>query len=111
MNAKINTFCNLMDIKSKYILELPFNYLNERKMLNIIHYNKNYQNILNININHFKRNSNIEIEIITEEKEFGKFINILNEKEKPHYYIFLMIKKKKQKEQISLKKIKYQKLK
>ena len=51
-------------IKSKYILEKIFGYIETGKTLNIIKYNKNIQNKLNITQNNFKEFSEIEIEII-----------------------------------------------
>jgi len=54
--------------------------INQNKLLNLIHYNKEYQKLMKIKlkdyINEFSR---IEIEIITKEKEYGKFIGYSRE--------------------------------
>ena len=63
------------NIKSKYILLKIFDNLQKRRTLDIIKYNKNMQNRLNININNFQEYldiySPIEIEIIPVQKNFG----------------------------------------
>ncbi len=51
-------------IKSKYILEKIFDYIQTGKTLNIIKYNKNIQRNLNITQNDYNEFSKIEIEII-----------------------------------------------
>ena len=53
----------LINIRSKHILKQIFGYLKEKKWLEIIKYNKNIQNKLNININYYKKYQRIEIEI------------------------------------------------
>ena len=47
----IDTFNNL---KSDYFLEKIFNNLEKKKTLNIVKYNKNIKNRINININDYK---------------------------------------------------------
>ena len=68
------------NIKSYYFLRELFNILEMKKSLEIIKYNKNIKIRLNINIKDYKKYletySSIEIEIIPEENEYGKFINI-----------------------------------
>ena len=54
----------MKDIKSKYILEKVFGYIQAIKMLNIIKYNKNIQSILNITKNDCEEFLKVEIEII-----------------------------------------------
>ena len=86
----------LKNIKSKYILQHIFNYLQEIKLLNIIGYNKRIQKLLNKNINNYKESSIIEIEIIFHELFFKakafeniteiKFINLPNENHLFHIY-------------------------
>ena len=44
-------------IKSNFILKKFFDYLNKRKSLEIIKYNKNIQKRMNININNYKEYS------------------------------------------------------
>ena len=51
INQKINI---LKSVKSKYILEIIFSKLNEKKKLRMIIYNKNFQKKLGININDYK---------------------------------------------------------
>ena len=45
----------LRDIKSPYIINKIFSYLNENRKLNIIKYSKFFQNILSINIEYYKK--------------------------------------------------------
>ena len=51
---KCNKKCILEDVRSRYILKIIFDYLQEYKLLKIIHYNKNLQNKLNKDINNYK---------------------------------------------------------
>ena len=81
---------NIINIKSKYILQKIFYNLIEKKFLEIIKYNKNIRKRINININNYKEYtenySPIEIEIKPVNKDYGQFINIKgNEK---YYYIY-----------------------
>ena len=82
----------LENIKSKYILEHMLNYLKRNKSLIIIKYNKKLQNSLNISKNTFKEcveiYSSIEIEIIPNKIEYGKFINIPSKEEELFYHIY-----------------------
>ena len=93
-----NIFKNL---KSDYLLQLLFNYLLKKKSLDIIKYNKNIKNRININIKDYKKYSeiysSIEIEIKPVKNIYGKFINIDKENEK-YYHIYFNNNKKKQKE-------------
>ena len=82
---------NLRKIRNKYILKQIFEHLNQKKFLNIIKYNKNIQNKLEINQNDYKKFCEIEIEIIpTEDKEYkeGLFINFNNKEEESYYHIY-----------------------
>ena len=87
---QINKQNNLESVKSKYILELIFSHLQKNKYLEIIKYNKNAQNRLNINSNDFKEYfeifTSIEIEITFVENQYGKYINIVNEDEEPYFH-------------------------
>ena len=68
---------NLNKIRSKYIIMKIFEHLNQFKLLNIIHYNKKYQKLMNINLKTYKNEFfKIEIEIIPKKNTFGQFINI-----------------------------------
>ena len=47
---------NLMKgIKSKYIMQIIFSFLQDKKKLNLISYNKKYMNILDINLEYIKK--------------------------------------------------------
>ena len=85
---------NLEKIRSRYILKLIFNFLNNTKSLKIIKYNKKIKKRLDIDIENYKKSSIIEIDIIPNENSYGKFINILNEKEKDFYHIYFNNNKK-----------------
>ena len=75
----LNKNDNLKRIKSKYIVMRIFENLKQNKLLDIIHYNKKYQKLMNIKLKDYKNEFlNIEIEVIPEENEYGKFINFLN---------------------------------
>ena len=76
---------NIFKIKSKYILQKIFNNLNLKQKLKLIKYNKCIQNKIGININDYKNNSKIIIEIIPskytkpfleDEIEVNTFVNI-----------------------------------
>ena len=56
-------------IRSKYILKKLFENLNEKKMLQIVKYNKIIQDKLNLDINNYMRYSQIEIELILSKKK------------------------------------------
>ena len=64
-------------------------------------YNKKLQKRLNLNINDYKKYSqiysSIELELKTNEYIYGRFINIFDE-EKQYYRIFLTIQKRKYQE-------------
>ena len=78
--------------KSDYFLQKLFGYLNKKKLLEIIKYNKNIKHRINININDYKEYSgiysSIKIEIIPANKKYGKFININEEDKKKYYHIY-----------------------
>ena len=79
---------NLKDIKSKYILQSIFTLLEEKKSLKIIRFNKNIRKRLNININNYKKISElIEIELKKVNNKYGKYINIKME-DKKYYRIY-----------------------
>ena len=67
----------LNKIRSKYITIKIFEHLNQIRLLNVIHYNKRYQKLMNKSLKFYKNEfSKIEIEIIPQENTYGKFINI-----------------------------------
>jgi len=67
-------------LKSDYFLQLLFNNLLKKKSLDIIKYNKNIKDRINISIKDYKDSSElyslIEIEIKPTKNKYGKFINI-----------------------------------
>ena len=75
----------LKKIKSDYFLQLLFNNLLKKKSLDIIKYNNNIKNRMNISIKDYKEYSEIystiEIEIKPVNNKYGTFININKEKE------------------------------
>jgi len=77
--------------KNDYFLIELFDYLSEKKKLDILKYNKKIQKRININVNDFKqfseKYSSIEIEITPANKKYGKFINI-NKGCEIFYHIF-----------------------
>ena len=78
------------NIKSKYIMQKIFLNLEKKAVLNVVKYNKNIKNIINININDYKeysgKYSSIEIEIIPAYNKYGPFINI--KEEEIYYHIY-----------------------
>ena len=88
----INSNNKLRNIKSDYFIQKFFDNIHNRKSLEIIKYNKNLQNKMHININHYKnyseKYSSIEIEIKPMKNKYGKFINI-KKKDEEYYHIIL----------------------
>ena len=83
---------HLQSIKSKYILKKILDNLEKKKFLEIIKYNKNTQKRIDMDINDYKRfseiNSKIEIEVVPISKQYFKIINISKEEE-PYYHIYI----------------------
>ena len=81
---------------SNYFLQNLFSILKNKRKLQIIKYNIEIQNILNITIkdykNYFEAFTPIEIEIKPMKNKFGKFIN--NEGEESYYHIYFNDNKK-----------------
>ena len=81
----------LQNIKSIYMLKRIYINITKKKSLEIFRWNKKIQNRLNISINDYKEYSEIYtpmvIEIILDNKIYGKYINI-NENEKSYYHIY-----------------------
>ena len=89
----------LRKLKSDYFIQKFFGYMTERKSLEIIKYNKNFQKRINISINHYKAYSetkaSIELDIIPIMKSrYDKFINIAEE-DKKYFHIYFNFNKKK----------------
>jgi len=89
-----NKFDNL---KNDYFLIKVFDIVPKKKSLEIIKYNKNIKERINININDYKNASgiysSIELEIIPTKIHIGTFIKIKKEEEK-YYHIFFNRNKK-----------------
>ena len=79
---------NIYSIKCKYILKQIFNNLSQRNLLKMIKYSKAIQNELNISINDYKKFSQIEIELIPAENQYGEFIHINNKEDEKYYHIY-----------------------
>ena len=88
--ADINDFNLFRNFKNKYLLKQLFNYLQKEKLLNIIRYNKEIQNRLEININDYIKCSKIEIEIILwEGKKYPPFYFInVNKEDEPYFHFY-----------------------
>jgi surface protein len=82
----IKTRTILEKINSKYIIKKIFDNLQKRISLDIIKYNKKIKTGLNIHLKDYKKYSEIEIEIMP--KRHGKFINIINKKEKSFFHVY-----------------------
>ena len=81
----------LENLKSKYILKQIFEHFNSKKALEIIRYNKYFQNKFNVNISFYQEYSqsysSIIIELNLADDKYGKFINI-PELDKEYYHIY-----------------------
>ena len=79
------------NIKSRYILSKIYGIMTQKKKLEIVRWNKNIQNQLNLDIKDYKEYSEtftpIEIEIIPKKCKYGTFINI-DENDKLYYHIY-----------------------
>ena len=83
----------LINIKSDYFIRKIFDNIKKIKTLNIIKYNRKFQELLNYNINNYKKYSelysSIKIEITTIKNKSDKFINIINKEDEQYYHIYL----------------------
>ena len=81
----------LENLKSDYFLRKLYDNMTKKKKLEIVKYNKNVQNRLNLGIQDYKEYSEtftpIEIEIIPTKDKYGKFINI-NKNDELYYHIY-----------------------
>ena len=86
-----------LNIKSKFVLKKIFDYVHKKISLEIIKYNDNIQKSLNININNYKKFSeifsSIEIEIIPIQNKYDDFINI-KKVDKKYFHIYFNNNKK-----------------
>ena len=89
--SKIINSDKLQNLKSDYFIQKFFDYIQKRRTLKTIRYNKSIQKRININIIHYKeyseKYSSIEIEIKPMENKYGDFININKENEE-YYHIY-----------------------
>ena len=76
------------NIKNKLILQKIFLNLEINRTLLVVKYNKAIQKKINIDIDDFKQNSKIEINIKPVKNKFGKFINILEEENEKYFHIY-----------------------
>ena len=90
MNSGNNTKDFLDDIESVFFCKKIFTFITQKKTLEIIKCNKILQKKLDININDYKRYSelysSIELELIPSKNKFGNFINI-DEFSKKYFHI------------------------
>ena len=89
--SKLINSDKLQNLKSDYFIQKFFDYIQKRRTLKTIRYNKSIQKRININIIHYKeyseKYSSIEIEIKPMENKYGDFININKENEE-YYHIY-----------------------
>ena len=97
----------LKKLKCDYFVQKFFEYMTERKSLEIIRNNKSIQKRIHININHYKAYSetktSIELDIIPMKRKNGKFINI-KEEDKKYFHIYFNDNKNKEIKNTSLNK-------
>ena len=93
---KIKSKNKFINLKSDYFLRKLFDNLLKKKLLDIIKYNNNLKDRINININNYKEYSetysSIELDIIPVKGESGKFINI-KEEDKKYFHIYFNVNK------------------
>ena len=84
--------CNIHKVKSKYIVKHLFNYLKKDRAYNIIKYNKNLQDKLEISVKDYQicseKFTTIKISIKLAQNKYGTFINILNHHESFYHIYF-----------------------
>ena len=73
----------LDNLKSDYFLPKIFDYIQKKKFLQILKFNKKLQKRLKLNIHDYKEYSqyysSVELKITLADDKYGKFINILNQ--------------------------------
>ena len=81
----------LENIKANYIIKKIFGFLDKKKSLYILKYNRNLQNRMSINVNDYKEYSEkytiVDIDILPLTWRYGTFINI-KEGEEMYYHIY-----------------------
>ena len=89
VNNNFNNKDILKKITSKFFVIRIFGHLKQNKLLYLIHFNKKYQKLMDINIKDYKNEFlKIEIEIIPKENTYGKFIDISNKNIQSNYLIY-----------------------
>ena len=81
---------------------MVYSWILKKKSLEIIRYNNNIKNRLNISIKDYIDCLSIEIEIKTVNNKYGKFININNENEK-YFHIYFNDNKEELKRNLKMK--------
>ena len=88
------------NVNSKYILQLLFNILNKKRLLEIIKYSKKTQQRLDITIKDYKEYSynysSVEIDIIPAKNKYGNFIKYINDEMESYYHIYFNNNSKKE---------------
>ena len=85
---RVNSKDIFKKLKSDYFLQKLFNNLLKKKILDLVKYNKNIKDRINISIKDYKEYSElIEIEIKPVNNKYGKFINI-NKENEIYYHIY-----------------------
>ena len=80
---------SLMNIKSKYVLQLIFDNLKRNKYLRIINYNKKIQNRLDKDINYYKEfYYKIIIELTLIEPTISEIVGV-HKKYEPYFHIYI----------------------
>ena len=92
----------LKNIKSNYTLSKIYSNLLEKKSLQIVKYNKKIQKRLNLSTKDYKEYLDIEIEIITTQNIYDRFINI-EQNDKSFYHIYFNDNKEEIKKKYKIK--------
>ena len=92
-SKQVKSTTDFKNLKSDYFLIKLFDIMKRNKSLEIVKYNKQLQNRLNLSVNDYKEFSQLYSSILIElkpaekKKKFNKFINIPNEVKK-YYHIY-----------------------
>ena len=104
--SKLLNSDKLKNLKRDYFIQKFFDYIQKRRTLKTIRYNKSIQKRININIIHYKeyseKYSSTEIEIKPMENKYGDFININKEEDEEYYHIYYNDNKKEEIKSTSL---------
>ena len=83
------------NIRSKYIIQRIFDNVPKNKLFKIILINKKLKQRIDIDKKDYVENCFIVIEIVPAQNIYGKFINIINEKDKKYFNIYFNDKNEK----------------